>query len=264
MDNEEYKKRLLELLTLYEQKKIDDKTYQVEYSKLVSSPLIENDNQEKTKNIIRKNLHSIIIFVVLLIIVIICIISPHIGKDYITEDINSIKEPIQRDYNSTTIIKENNTKINVELLYYYEITGLAVATHNYLPTKISNKISPYDVGIVWGELYNNDNWRNLKWIETGNRFLYWQVKDKEWYQEFGTIEGQYSNNHLIPSDDKIKKKIKKIQKGDIVKITGYLVNLSWNDEKGDYNWYSSTTRSDTGDGACELIYVTDVKWLKAN
>ncbi len=32
--------------------------------------------------------------------------------------------------------------------------------------------------------------------------------------------------------------------------------------RGSARWNSSTSRTDTGDGACEIIYVTDVKWLK--
>ena len=55
----------------------------------------------------------------------------------------------------------------------------------------------------------------------------------------------------------------KIKKGDNVKITGYLVNLHWKENNSSRTWETSTSRYDKGDGGCELIYVTDVKWLKA-
>ena len=69
-----------------------------------------------------------------------------------------------------------------------------------------------------------------------------------------------SNNHLIPSDSKIEKLIKRIKKNDYVKLEGYLVSAEEID--GNFKVRSSTTRSDNGDGACELIYVTNVTWLK--
>ena len=76
------------------------------------------------------------------------------------------------------------------------------------------------------------------------------------------VEGLYSNSHLIPSNDKIKKQIKKIKKNDYIQIEGYLVHVDADTKKGYFFWDSSTTREDSGDGACEVIYVTDVKWLK--
>ena len=82
----------------------------------------------------------------------------------------------------------------------------------------------------------------------------------------GGIDGvarQCSNNHLIPADTRVKKAIKKIKKGDHIRITGYLVYIDGKKSDGTtFFWNSSTTRDDDGDGACEVIYVTDVEWLK--
>ena len=76
------------------------------------------------------------------------------------------------------------------------------------------------------------------------------------------INRSSSNNHLVPSDSKIRSKIKKIRTGDHIKIKGYLVSIDGLDEDGNtFYWDSSISRDDTGDGACEVIYVTDVKWL---
>ena len=63
--------------------------------------------------------------------------------------------------------------------------------------------------------------------------------------------------------EKVAKLCKNIKQGDFVKIEGYLVKSSWKDNKHrEYHWNSSTSRDDKGDGACEIIYVTSVKWLK--
>ena len=87
-------------------------------------------------------------------------------------------------------------------------------------------------------------------------------KDKSWYNEIGGIEGLYSNNHLVPSNSKIRKQIKKIKPGDMIQIKGYLMNAYWQQKNGYYEWETSTNRYDHGSGACEIIYVTEVKWLK--
>ena len=56
--------------------------------------------------------------------------------------------------------------------------------------------------------------------------------------------------------------MKRIMPGDHIKIKGYLVNVTASNSKNDVIWWnSSTIRSDTGDGACELIYVTDLEFL---
>jgi hypothetical protein len=61
----------------------------------------------------------------------------------------------------------------------------------------------------------------------------------------------------------VKKSIKKIKTGDHIRLKGYLVSITATDSKGTpYYWNSSTSRNDTGDGACEVMYVTEVNILK--
>ena len=77
------------------------------------------------------------------------------------------------------------------------------------------------------------------------------------------VERSASNNHIIPADDRIKRTVLKIRRGDRVKLEGYLVDVKAADDKGNtFTWNSSTTRTDTGDGACELIYVTKAEIVK--
>ena len=71
-----------------------------------------------------------------------------------------------------------------------------------------------------------------------------------------------SNNHIIPSNKKIAKALKYIKKGDFIELEGYLVDANIDFWQITHYWESSTTRNDTGDGACEVIYVTSIKWLK--
>ncbi len=67
-----------------------------------------------------------------------------------------------------------------------------------------------------------------------------------------------ANMHMIPSNLEIAKKLKQVKKDDQVTISGWLVHASDLKGNGTYNWKSSTTREDTGNGACEVIYVCSV------
>ena len=66
------------------------------------------------------------------------------------------------------------------------------------------------------------------------------------------IETQSANMHMIPADDAIASTLKSIKSGQVVKIKGFLVRA---DAKDGWHWKSSLTREDTGNGACELVYV---------
>ena len=61
-----------------------------------------------------------------------------------------------------------------------------------------------------------------------------------------------SNMHMIPASKGIERSLKKLREGDIVLIRGYLVDV---DHDSGWYWRSSMSRNDTGDGACELVFV---------
>jgi hypothetical protein len=63
--------------------------------------------------------------------------------------------------------------------------------------------------------------------------------------------------HLIHSDKSILREIQSIGKGDHIKLDGYLVRVNFPNGP----WTSSLTRNDTGNGACEILYVTAVQEL---
>ena len=73
------------------------------------------------------------------------------------------------------------------------------------------------------------------------------------------ISQHSANNHLIPANPNILKVFKKIKKGDLIQLWGFLVNIEGAYKGRDVNWRSSTTREDTGNGACELLYVEKVR-----
>jgi hypothetical protein len=61
-----------------------------------------------------------------------------------------------------------------------------------------------------------------------------------------------SNNHLISDDEVVRDQVRDIQVGDQIRVRGYLA--SYSSAQGGKRG-TSTTRLDTGNGACETLYI---------
>ena len=111
-------------------------------------------------------------------------------------------------------------------------------------------LSPIDLALGWGRM-SDENVLNQIQISQSGRFYRWRVESFPIPRK--EIETSSANMHLIPADDYVKRAIEKVRKGEIIELSGSLVNVV-SKEDGWY-WRSSRTRNDTGAGACELIFV---------
>ncbi len=177
--------------------------------------------------------------------------------------IPGIPDPVQTETEGSENFTLDGYNIDIYYLYEYDIEGLVVSTNRHYWFGIDNELSPVDAAIAWGPAAELNNKVDFHWGQTG-RYYHFRVSgdDMNIIGDLSEISCSSSNNHLVPSDSKTRSQVKKIRTGDHIKIKGYLVNIDGLDEDGkSFYWDSSTTRDDTGDGACELIYVTDVQWL---
>lgn len=180
----------------------------------------------------------------------------------LVENLINISEPIQKQTSGSTTVKIDGKEILLTYLATYEISGLVVKTDNYYGKDIYSQIAPKDVSMVWGFLLEGDNLSKIHFSRIVDRYIMYNTKDSRWLESVGGWEkvGEcISNNHLIPSDKNVEKLIKKIKQNEYVKIEGYLISAKEID--GDFKIASSQTRTDDGNGACEIIYVTNVTWL---
>jgi len=58
--------------------------------------------------------------------------------------------------------------------------------------------------------------------------------------------------HMIPANAAVLQALKKAREGRFIQISGYLVEAT--NTQG-WRWTSSLTRSDSGGGSCELVFV---------
>jgi hypothetical protein len=82
----------------------------------------------------------------------------------------------------------------------------------------------------------------------------------EIYQVFD--QAALSNNHLLTDKPDIARAIRKVRLGDQVHFRGYLAEYSHNHNGRPFNRGTSIVRTDTGNGACETIFVEDFEILR--
>lgn len=217
-----------------------------------------------------KKLSKLIIFfeslLFITILIAILVISSYFNpqKKFIkVSSLNNLPSPVQKDTNKTFSKKIDGYDIQIDAIASYKLSGRIVRTFDYYSPKVTELLSPKDIGIVWGDLAKDENLHKFKWDHDGNRTLMIYCYDKRWLNDKGGDEylsTHMSHNHLIHNNYKNKKLIDKLSKNDYVQIEGYLVNVTiYKDGKKTNYWDSSTVRDDNG---CELLYVTDLKWLK--
>ena len=227
----------------------------------VEIPTVQEVQSSRTK---KSNTNYFRIISILLAVLACYLVVTVIYKAGRRRAIAGIGDPIQKETTGYIEINMAGYEVSIYPQYTYEIEALVVHTKNYPGFGLGNRLSPRDIALAWGKVAEYNKKINFHWKQSG-RWVSWSVKSYDEIEAIGGtdyVSSHLSNNHLIPSNNSVRRKIKKIRKGDHIKLTGYLVNVDAENKKGKtFIWDSSTTRDDTGDGACEVIYVTDVIWL---
>ena len=171
--------------------------------------------------------------------------------EYVSEIANEPEQTATREKPFYATV--NDVKYLIEPEYAYDLTGMIVSYRHHegnsrMHRQANDHLNIADVCVVWGDntksqLQKLDFWNG---IFTCNVF----TRDMQAWESFDM--NQLSNNHLISDDDFIRRQTRKIQIGDQIRVRGYLASYS---NPGDGRRGTSTTRTDTGDGACETVFV---------
>jgi hypothetical protein len=65
--------------------------------------------------------------------------------------------------------------------------------------------------------------------------------------------------HVIPANDDVARALSRVREGDRLRMDGWLVEV---DAPDGWTWRSSTTREDSGDGACEVVYACSLRTMQ--
>jgi len=111
------------------------------------------------------------------------------------------------------------------------------------------KIVPVDLAFGWGKMSDESI---LDFIDISQSSRWYRWKTNNFPIPRKEIETNSANMHLIPSNKSVETLIKRSREGDIIELVGKLVKVK---AKDGWHWTSSLTRDDTGNQACELIWV---------
>ncbi len=162
-------------------------------------------------------------------------------------------EPVQ-EMSEAAPWQHGNYKVTP--LASYEVTARVLSKTDYLKDK-SADISPVDLALGWGVMSDAAILSDLRITQSGRWFyVYW----KKAQVDVNQVMTSSANTHILPANDDIASQVKNVRRDDIVHLKGYLVEVTT--EKG-FLWRSSLSRGDTGDGSCEVLWVTDVEVVPA-
>ncbi len=150
----------------------------------------------------------------------------------------------------------------IQPLYEYELYGLVVSYRHHdgnfgLHKLWNDHLNVADICVVFG---SNATLVDLTKFDfhNGQFTCNFFTRDQQAWNQFNIY--LISNNHLLTTDDAIREQIEDIKIGDQIRIKGWL--SSYKNEQGGERG-TSITRMDTGNGACETIYVNEVEVLQS-
>lgn len=182
-------------------------------------------------------------------------------------DPNQINQKLLQQPIQTETTKAPFTQIYTDKEYMihprfeYEFFGLIVS-HKNLDEKWFNIYydrDPFnikDICAIWGSNLLRSDYQRMSYY---NRTWTCYFKPNDHNVQFNNVE--LSNNHMIPATEDIGYKLKLARPGDQIHFKGFLVNYSIIGDGGGER-KTSINRTDTGNGACEVVYVEEFEILK--
>jgi hypothetical protein len=118
-------------------------------------------------------------------------------------------------------------------------------------------VSPLDLALGWGPMADPAVYGALDISQSGRWYHYrWGPEGPPLPLE--TIITSSSNMHMIPATPAVAQRLADLETGRRVRLTGWLVDI---ETAEGYRWSTSLRRDDSGDGACEIVYVCEVATL---
>ncbi len=140
----------------------------------------------------------------------------------------------------------------VTALAGFELQARVILKADYSDT--GAKIAPVDLALGWGPMSDSRVLDALN-VYQSDRFYFFEAKD-QWPLPLENVGYYSANMHMIPASAAVERTLRGLKAGNIVRLRGYLVRV---DGPDGFTWLSSLTRTDAGNGACELVWVESIQ-----
>ena len=144
----------------------------------------------------------------------------------------------------------------INAIAQFELKAKVLGKERYRFDRESD-IAPYDLALGWGRMSDQVIVNKFD-ISQRRRWFYWKTDSYPIPRK--EIEQSASNMHIIPATDEVMDELDDLIVGEIIYLKGYLVSAMY--PKDGWRWKSSLSRTDRGDGACELVWVEKLLRIK--
>jgi len=177
-----------------------------------------------------------------------------------------LEEPRQSKVSRKPIeMSVNGVDYRVQPRYSYELSGLVVSMHHsdtwwdYAHREWNDHINLMDLCVVWGRNVSSGAYRDFS-FSNDQWTCSLQAKSMEAHKAFDYAGA--SNNHMVTDDAGVARDLRRLHVGDQIRVRGYLVDYTtFKGGQPAGTRVSSEVRTDTGNGACEVLYVEAVELL---
>ena len=148
----------------------------------------------------------------------------------------------------------NGWNFTIEKVMKYTLDGVILSRNNYTKANTGlhplDIISPVDIFVGIEDIADDVEKYSFKVDRWEYRVIYWSEIDSGIY--FST---HVDNNHLIPHNILAYQCMLELEEGDMIEITGTLVDIVGEIEGNEYLW---DTDIRIGNGECEIILVDNI------
>jgi hypothetical protein len=178
------------------------------------------------------------------------------GVDFDTIDTSSDPEQVPVSPGEPVVITVKKSSFTLIPMARYKLSGRVVSTESYSDGWEST-LSPVDLAIVWGKPAEPSYDKYISYSHSGRWYFFKMKADSPLDTTY--VANHSANNHIVPVNQNVSRAVQSVSKKDKVVLEGFLVNVRGVVKGKEVAWNTSLSRTDTGNGSCELFYVTKVR-----
>ena len=164
---------------------------------------------------------------------------------------NPAEEPIQEPTDRAPFERVvGNRRYRITPRYRFDQSAKVMSARAYRWGR-EGALLPEDLALAWGPVLAPPYAGRLSFSQY-SRFFFWRTKDLS--LDRGTIVSHTANVHVFPRTTRLKRAVRAVTKGDVVRLEGFLVDIDDTSGSG-FHWGTSTSRQDEGPNSCETIYL---------
>ena len=140
-------------------------------------------------------------------------------------------------------------ELRVRRLARFDVEARVLGRERYWLAREAT-LAPIDLALGWGPMSDQTVLDRITITQSG-RWYHWRTVGPPPIPVPVIVEHS-ANMHLAPATPEVWRTIRDVRVGDVVRLEGALIEATAGDG---WRWRSSLVRTDTGPGACELVWV---------